>query len=61
MIFHQETLFVMGMVEEAAVTVEADRQVAQAAVPAEVLVAAVEEEAVVVVPREAGKWRLPRH
>jgi len=50
----------MGMVEEAAVTVEADRQVAQAVVPAEVLVAAVEEEAVVV-PQEAGKWELPRH
>ena len=46
----------MGMVEEAEVTVEADRQVAQAAVQAEVLVAAVEEEAVVVVPQEAGKW-----
>jgi hypothetical protein len=56
MIFHQEILFVMGMVEEAEVTVEADRQVAQAAVQAEVLVAAVEEEAVVVVPQEAGKW-----
>jgi hypothetical protein len=56
MIFHQETLFVMGMVEQAAVTVEADRQVAQAAVPAEVLVVAVEEEAVVGVPQEAGKW-----
>ncbi len=57
--FRHGTRFSGDTVLAAVVTVEADRQEDQEEVLAEVLVVAVEEEAVVA-PREVGKCRIPK-